>query len=184
MELENQNEQTSTNIEEENDEVFFFEEDSDDINNQPTELKKSYKELNKKFTQTSQEYSKIKKEVEGLREKASKIDELEKREQEVRRQEEINNFKNNYSWLSESSIKAISDLQKNNWEKTLEEIASEYGFLQEVGASVANSKIPKWRNFTLWNNKIEKIEISSRTMRKMWFKDSDEAKRIKSEFWL
>lgn len=43
MELENQNEQTSTNIEEENDEVFFFEEDSDDINNQPTELKKAIK---------------------------------------------------------------------------------------------------------------------------------------------
>lgn len=159
-----------------NDEVFFFEDDNSTENN--------FEELNKKFKETSEENARIKREVEELKAKTSKIDELEKREAELQRQEEINIFKNNYSWLSESSIKAISDLRKNNPDKTLEEVASEYGFLQEIENISAKSRNPKGRSFVLPQNKEEKIEISSRTMRKMWFRDSDEAKRIKSEFWL
>lgn len=182
MDLENQNEQTF--LEDENDEVFFFEEDSAWEDKQPTELEKSYKELNKKFTQTSQEYSKLKKDFESLKDKASKYDELSKKEQELKRQEEINIFKNNYTWLSESSVKAISDLRKNNPEKSLEEIASEYWFLQEAEVSAATSKNPKGRSFVLPQNKEEKIEVSSRVMRKFWFRETEENSRIKSEFWL
>lgn len=183
MELENQNEQTLA--ENENEEIFFFEEDSNDGFNQPeNKLEKSYKELNKKFTQTSQEYSKMKKEVEELRQKASKIDELEKREAELKNAEELNIFKNNYSGLSESSVKAISDLRKNNPDKTLEEVASEYGFLQEAENRAATSRNPKGRSFVLPQNKEEKIEFSTKTMRKFWFRENDETSRIKSEFWL
>lgn len=183
MDLENQVEQTSEETPE-NDELFFFDEDSNWEDKQPTELEKNHKELNKKFTQTSQDYSKMKKEVEDLRQKASKFDELEKKELELKRQEDINIFKNNYSGLSVASVKAISDLQKQNPEKTLEEIASDYGFLQEVDISLANSRNPKWRSFVLSKDTEEKIEISSKTMRKLGFKEASEARKIKSDFWL
>ena len=179
MELENQNEQPSV-VEDSNDEVFFFEdEDSSDVNNHP-ELEKKYKELNKKFTQTSQENSQMKKDLEVLKEKAWKYDELSAKEAEKARESEVKNFANNYQ-LSESVVKAISDLQK--WsEKSLEEIATEYGFLQEAQVSAATSRNPKWRSFVLPNSEEEKTEISKEVMRKFWYKTSEEVDKIRAEF--
>lgn len=159
-----------------NDEVFFFEEDNSEENN--------FEELNKKFKETSEENAKIKKEVEELKAKTSKIDELEKREAELQRQEEINIFKNNYSWLSESSIKAISDLRKNNPEKSLEEVASEYGFLQEVENAAATSRNPKGRSFVLPNTKQETKEIPKSVMRSRGWKTSEEVDSIRADFWI
>lgn len=186
MELENQNEQPSE-TQNDNEEVFFFEdnEDSNDTDNQPNkELNTKYKELNKKFTQTSQENSKIKKELEEVKKKASELDEYKQKEAEKERENQVNNFKNNYSWLSDSSIKAISDLQKANPEKSLEEIAAEYGFLQEVEVSAATSRSPSGRSFVLPNQKEKEDSISNDLMRKFWYKTTAEVDKIRSEYWI
>lgn len=181
QEFENQTEQSSE-VEENLDEEFFFEEDSQDEYNQPTnDISKSYSELQKKFTQTAQEKAKLEKERAELAKKAQKLSEYEQKEQEAQRKAEIDDFSKKYEGLPQSAVRAIAGLQK--WsEKTLEEIASEYGFLEEMEANATHSGSPKGRSFVLPGKADATPVVDKSVMRKMGFKTSAEIDKIRADF--
>ncbi len=140
-------------------------ETSDETINQPTyningiemtadKLAESYKNLQSDYTKKSQKLSEYEKQKETI--------DFTAKETEIKKVEsEFNDFKSTFTVLSETQCKAIRDLKAINPNKSYEDIAKDYGMLQE--AQIVKAKSVKWviwGTFALPDNKTEKIELS------------------------
>ena len=105
----------------------------------------------------------------------------------IRAEEEVfNTFKSDFGTLSNTQLKAIRDLQSIDADKTFEEVAKNYGMLNEAqlqrsknGRQIMGNNI-----WVKWNEKQEKAFISERARKRLNIKSSERLAEIKESFGL
>lgn len=133
-----------------------------------------YTKKTQALSKQKREYSEDDKKAMNLLKEAwfATVEDIEAFKKDQSAREEFESFKHNFSTLGETQIKAIKDLRSANPDKSLEDIAKSYGFIDE-----ANLQRAKWtpvRGESIGVPQPEKKEVFTMKWYKWNFKDTIE----------
>lgn len=145
------------------------------------EVVADHKQLQKTLTEKFQAKAEDDKKIKKVDDAEKTLEDAEKDKTVRAQQESFNEFKTEFSTLSNSQFKIVSDLQANS-DKTFEEIAKDYWMIDEaqLERSRANRWI-SWETFALPNKPQVKVEISDALRRKVNYKTPEQRSEIMRE---